>query len=60
MNFLTGLSLVNGGIREILPFIRYISQYIDSEYSMIQAQDQGLGVVCAATWFVLQRILYLS
>lgn len=50
MNFLTGLSLVTNGIREIMPFIRYISQYIDSEYNMIKGQDEGQGVVCAATW----------
>ena len=52
MNFLTGVAVVNGGVRELLHFIRYISQYIDSEYSMIQSEDQGLGVVCAATWSV--------
>ncbi|CAL1707093.1 unnamed protein product [Somion occarium] len=52
MNFLTGLSLVNNGIREILPFIRYISQYIDSEFNMIKSQDQRQGVVCAATWIM--------
>ncbi|KAI0793223.1 hypothetical protein C8Q75DRAFT_712993 [Abortiporus biennis] len=52
VNFLTGVSLVNNGVQEILPFVRYISQYIDSEFSMIQGQDQGKGVVCAATWIM--------
>ena len=52
INVLTALSAVNDGVREILPFIRYISQYVDSEFNMIQAQDQGKGVVCAATWLV--------
>ncbi|TCD64156.1 hypothetical protein EIP91_004469 [Steccherinum ochraceum] len=52
INFLTGLSLVNGGVREILPFVRYISQYIDAEFSMIRDNDRGKGVVCAATWIL--------
>lgn len=48
INFLTALSLVEGGVREIMPFVRYISCFIDTEFSMIQEQDQGQGVVCAA------------
>lgn len=52
INFLTGVAIVHEGVREILPFIRYISNYIDTEFSMIKAQDQGSGVVCAATWIV--------
>ncbi|OSX66389.1 hypothetical protein POSPLADRAFT_1177860 [Postia placenta MAD-698-R-SB12] len=52
INFLTALSLVEGGVREIMPFVRYISSFIDTEFSMIQEQDQGQGVVCAATWLV--------
>lgn len=52
MNFLSALSLVNNGIREILPFVRYISQFIDFEFAQIKRQDQGQGVVCAATWYV--------
>lgn len=50
MNFLTALSLVNNGVREILPLVRYISQFIDFEFNQIKKQDQGKGVVCAATW----------
>lgn len=50
INFLSGLALVNGGVREILPFIRYIAQYIDAEFGMIKDNDKGKGVVCAATW----------
>ena len=50
MNFLSALALVNNGVREVLPFIRYISQYVDFEFSAIRAQDKGHGVVCAATW----------
>ncbi|KAF9566786.1 hypothetical protein CPC08DRAFT_627911 [Agrocybe pediades] len=53
MNFLSALSLVNNGVREILPFIRYIAQFIDFEFSSIQKQDEGNGVVCAATWYVI-------
>ncbi|KAI0088032.1 hypothetical protein BDY19DRAFT_891932 [Irpex rosettiformis] len=52
INMLTALSAVNNGVREILPFVRYISQYVDTEFNMIKAQDQGKGVVCAATWLV--------
>jgi hypothetical protein len=52
MNFLTAVSLVNNGVREILPFIRYISQFIDFEFSSIKKQDKGKGVVCAATWIM--------
>ncbi|CDO75681.1 hypothetical protein BN946_scf184941.g34 [Trametes cinnabarina] len=52
INFLTALAVANGGIREILPFIRYISQYIDAEWNLIQQADQGQGVVCAATWIM--------
>ncbi|KAK7472541.1 hypothetical protein VKT23_000656 [Stygiomarasmius scandens] len=52
VNFLSALALVNNGVREILPFIRYISQFIDFEFKNIQAQDQGNGVVCAATWIM--------
>lgn len=50
MNFLTAMSLMNEGVREILPFVRYFSQYIDYEWSSIKAQDHGKGVICAATW----------
>lgn len=50
VNFLTALSVADGGVREIMPFVRYISQFIDTEYKMIKQQNQGQGVVCAATW----------
>lgn len=50
LNFLTAFSLFNNGVREILPFIRYASQFIDFEWTAIKAQDKGKGVVCAATW----------
>ena len=53
VNFLTALSVAEGGVREIMPFVRYISQFIDTEYNMIKQQNQGEGVVCAATWYVL-------
>ena len=43
---------MNNGVREILPFIRYIAQFIDFEFKYIQGQDRGQGVVCAATWYV--------
>jgi hypothetical protein len=50
INFLTALSLVNNGVREILPFVRYIAQFMDFEFDSIKKQDEGRGVVCAATW----------
>lgn len=52
VNFLSALALVNNGVREILPFVRYISQFIDFEFNAIKGQDKGQGVVCAATWYV--------
>lgn len=50
MNFLTAMSVMNDGVREILPFVRYFSQYIEVEWKSIKAQDHGKGVICAATW----------
>ncbi|KAG5342960.1 hypothetical protein C0989_005909 [Termitomyces sp. Mn162] len=52
LNFLTALSLLSGGIRELLPFIRYIAQFVDSEFDDILKQDRGRGVVCASTWIM--------
>lgn len=50
LNFLTAFALFSNGVREMLPFIRYIAQFIDFEWKAIKAQDKGRGVVCAATW----------
>jgi delta 1-pyrroline-5-carboxylate dehydrogenase len=50
MNVLTALSVMYEGVREIVPFVRYFSQYIDYEFNSIKAQDRGKGVICAATW----------
>ncbi|KAF5385742.1 hypothetical protein D9615_002514 [Tricholomella constricta] len=52
VNFLSALSLINNGVREILPFVRYIAQFIDYEFNTIKKQDKGRGVVCAATWIM--------
>jgi len=52
MNFLSAVALIDAGVREILPFIRYIAQYVDFEFDMIKKQDKGKGVVCAATWIM--------
>ncbi|KAH9935610.1 uncharacterized protein B0H18DRAFT_1114330 [Fomitopsis serialis] len=52
VNFLTALSVAEGGVREIMPFVRYISQFVDTEYNMIKQQNEGQGVVCAATWIM--------
>uniref|UniRef100_V5ES00 Uncharacterized protein n=2 Tax=Kalmanozyma brasiliensis (strain GHG001) TaxID=1365824 RepID=V5ES00_KALBG len=43
---------VGGGVPELLPFIKYISTYMEVEYKAIQAQDQGYGVCIAGTWFM--------
>jgi hypothetical protein len=48
---------VNDGVREVLPFIRYIAQFMDFEFNNIKAQDEGRGVVCAATWLALFSLL---
>jgi hypothetical protein len=50
MSVLTTLGAMYEGVREILPFVRYFSQYIDFEFNTIKAQDRGKGVICAATW----------
>ncbi|KAH9839392.1 uncharacterized protein C8Q71DRAFT_846960 [Rhodofomes roseus] len=52
VNFLTALSVAEGGVREIMPFVRYISQFIDTEFNMIKRENEGKGVVCAATWIM--------
>ncbi|KAG0151437.1 hypothetical protein CROQUDRAFT_651278 [Cronartium quercuum f. sp. fusiforme G11] len=41
---------VAGGIVEILPFIKYLSSFLDMEWKAIVSQNQGRGVVMAATW----------
>jgi hypothetical protein len=50
MNLLTALSVINSGVREVLPFVRYIAQFVDFEFDNIRNQDKGKGVICAATW----------
>jgi hypothetical protein len=57
MNFLTALGVMYEGVREILPFVRYLSQFVDFEIKTIKAQDHGKGVVCAATWYATQTFL---
>ncbi|KAH8828452.1 hypothetical protein DL96DRAFT_1603315 [Flagelloscypha sp. PMI_526] len=52
VNFLSALALVHNGVREIVPFVRYIAQFVDFEYNVIKKVDQGQGVVCAATWIM--------
>ncbi|KAK7045570.1 hypothetical protein VNI00_007402 [Paramarasmius palmivorus] len=50
VNFLSALAMIHNGVREILPFVRYIAQFIDFEFNNIKGQDKGKGVICAATW----------
>ena len=52
INLLTALSVMDEGVREILPFVRYISQFMDFEFNAIKAQDHGKGTVCSATWIM--------
>ncbi|KAF8504237.1 hypothetical protein BU17DRAFT_23625, partial [Hysterangium stoloniferum] len=52
LNLLSALSMFSNGAREILPFVRYIANFVDFEWSAIQSQDKGKGVVCAATWIM--------
>jgi len=59
MNLLSALALVNNGVREILPFIRYVSQFLDFEFNAIKSQDKGNGVVCAATWSLIYLLASL-
>ncbi|KAA1078200.1 hypothetical protein PGT21_030418 [Puccinia graminis f. sp. tritici] len=41
---------VAGGAVELVPFIRFISGYLDMEWAAISEQNKGKGVVVAATW----------
>lgn len=52
LNLLTAISILNEGVREIIPFIRYIAQFVQSEWSLIKRADEGKGVVCTATWLL--------
>lgn len=52
VNLLTVLASVAGGVRELLPFVRYASQFVDFEFDAIRKMDRGKGVVCAATWIM--------
>ncbi|GAA6015552.1 hypothetical protein JCM10207_008635 [Rhodosporidiobolus poonsookiae] len=44
--------VVAGGAPELAPLVRYISSYLDMEWSAIRAQNRGKGVVVAATWLL--------
>ncbi|KAI6125785.1 hypothetical protein EV401DRAFT_1806457, partial [Pisolithus croceorrhizus] len=52
LDLLTAISVLNEGVREILPFIRYLAQFVQMEWHSIQAADEGNGVVCCATWIM--------
>lgn len=38
VNFLTVFAFLNGGVREIMPFVRYAAQFIDLEWKNIVAK----------------------
>jgi len=44
--------VVSGGAPELAPLVRYFSAYMDMEWSAIKGQNQGKGVVLAATWLL--------
>ncbi|KAF8441367.1 hypothetical protein L210DRAFT_3536979 [Boletus edulis BED1] len=50
LGLLTAISLLNPGVREIIPFIRYIAQFVQCEWNLVKRADEGKGVVCTATW----------
>lgn len=52
LDLLTAVSVLNEGVREILPFIRYLAQFVQMEWHSIHATDEGRGVVCCATWIM--------
>ncbi|KIJ67723.1 hypothetical protein HYDPIDRAFT_83269 [Hydnomerulius pinastri MD-312] len=52
LNLLTALSILNEGVREVLPFVRYLAQFVQTEWRSIKATDEGRGVVCTATWIM--------
>ncbi|KAH7888829.1 hypothetical protein F5I97DRAFT_1803057 [Phlebopus sp. FC_14] len=52
LNLLTALSVLNAGVREVLPFVRYVAQFVRTEWHAIKAADEGKGVVCCATWIM--------
>ncbi|KAM0754866.1 hypothetical protein T439DRAFT_352839 [Meredithblackwellia eburnea MCA 4105] len=44
--------VVAGGAPELAPFVKYLSSYVDMEYSAISSQNKGKGVVLSATWLL--------
>ncbi|PWN37224.1 uncharacterized protein FA14DRAFT_11821 [Meira miltonrushii] len=45
--------VTTGGVPELLPFVRYISSFVDMEFNAIRSQDRNSkGVVIAATWLM--------
>ena len=49
LGFLSTMA-ISGGIPELLPFIKYVSMFVDVEFKAIAAQDRGKGVIIAAVW----------
>ncbi|KAK4699651.1 hypothetical protein P7C70_g6608, partial [Phenoliferia sp. Uapishka_3] len=44
--------VISGGAPELAPFVKYLSSYIDLEWSAITSQNKGHGVILAATWLL--------
>ncbi|CEH15744.1 hypothetical protein CBOM_04963 [Ceraceosorus bombacis] len=44
--------VVSGGVPELLPFVKYISQFVEMEFSAIKSQNRGDGVIVAATFLM--------
>ncbi|KIM69337.1 hypothetical protein SCLCIDRAFT_83467, partial [Scleroderma citrinum Foug A] len=52
LDLLTAIAVLDDGMREVLPFIRYFAQFVQTEWHLIRAADEGKGVVCFATWLM--------
>ena len=52
MRLISQALLLAGGAPELQPFVRYISAYLDLEWTAIRTQNKGQGVVVAATWLI--------
>ncbi|PWN45652.1 hypothetical protein IE81DRAFT_164531 [Ceraceosorus guamensis] len=44
--------VISGGVPELLPFVKYISQFVEMEFSAIKSQNRGDGVIVAATFLM--------
>lgn len=50
--FLGFLSVVSMTVPQIKPFLTYISAWVGLEFSAMKAEDEGNGIILAATWLL--------